>query len=560
MPTPPLRILHVEDDPADAELVLRALRRGGLTVAVSRVEDRPGLEEALGESWDAVLVDAHLPELDAGESIALVRARLRDVALLVVSGTVGEETVADLVRRGADDFVPKDRLARLPGALAREMVRAQERAARRAADERAHWLAYHDPLTGLPNRNAMAAFEAAQLAGVAETGFIAVEIREFREINHALGFELGDRVLQELAERARRATPPGCLLARGGGDGFAVLVPEGPATCRQIAQDLLGALANPVEIGGVRLTVAAAAGFAVSPRDGTGVNALRRAAHVAVNASRRSGEALVEFNVTMDTFDPSALALAADLRRAVERGEITLAYQPKVDLASGAFSGAEALARWTHPELGPVPPGRFIPVAERLGDIVPLTRSLVRRALSESRSWLSTHPGTRVAVNLSARLLGRADLVEHLDAALAQAEMPPSCLELEVTESEIMQDPAHAIAVLGELAARGIAVSIDDFGTGYSSLGYLVSLPVSAVKIDQRFVRALPAGRKEALVVRATIELGHGLDLAVIAEGVETAAAAQYLRENGADQAQGWHVARPMPPTQLETWIRARDA
>jgi len=294
----------------------------------------------------------------------------------------------------------------------------------------------------------------------------------------------------------------------------------------------------------------------VGPEHGETAELLLRRADTALEAARRSGSGFVVYSPEGDPYDPGALVLLGELRRAIEGDELLLHYQPKVDLKTRAVVGAEALVRWRHPRRGIVPPDRFIPLAEQGGLIKPLTRWVLGEAIEQCHAWQNKGRDLAVSVNLSARNLSDLQLVEHITGLLDTRSLPARLLRLELTESAMMADPAHAASVLASLEAKGVAMAIDDFGTGYSSLTYLRKLPVSELKIDKSFVMGMTSLEQEdTLIVRSTSELGHNLGLSVVAEGVEDQRTLELLGTIGCDGAQGYFIGRPMPAADLDRWL-----
>jgi EAL domain-containing protein (putative c-di-GMP-specific phosphodiesterase class I) len=299
--------------------------------------------------------------------------------------------------------------------------------------------------------------------------------------------------------------------------------------------------------------------MAVAPEHGTEAESLLRHADSAVHAARKlGGGASVVYSPQCEPYDPSQLALLGELRRALDGNELHLHYQPKVDLKTRSGVGAEALLRWSHPKRGFVPPGEFIPLAEQTGLIRPLTRWVLDRAAGEARGWQREGRGMPVAVNVSARSLQDGRIVEDVERALQAHDLRPGSLQIEVTESAVMTDATQAADVLTLLTSKGVAVSIDDFGTGYSSLGLLRRLPVHELKIDKSFVLGMAGdGGEDTAIVRSTADLAHNLGLTVVAEGVEDQWTLDLLGTLGCDEAQGYHIARPMPSPDLMTWVRS---
>ena len=374
----------------------------------------------------------------------------------------------------------------------------------------------------------------------------------FSDVNDALGHRAGDGVLCAVADRIRGATRYGERVARTGGDTFGVLCDAERAEAVFAAVE--AALEPPVAVAALEIDVRAVAGIAAAPAESAA--ALLRQADVALRAAKARRARWVRFEPAMNDEAANRLALAPELRRAIGADELVLHYQPKLDVRTGALAGVEALVRWDRPGHGMMPPDAFIGLAEHTGLIRPLTSWVLRRAIADQRAWSAAGHSIAVAVNLSARALhpGVADEVESLLAGATAG------LELELTESAAMHDPARSLAVLERLAALGVRLSVDDFGTGHSSLAYLERLPVSTLKIDRTFVAGLEHDGANRSIVSTTIELGHRLGLEVVAEGVEDGATLDLLRSLGCDFAQGFGIARPMPSASVATWADALAA
>jgi diguanylate cyclase (GGDEF)-like protein len=423
--------------------------------------------------------------------------------------------------------------------------------------------ALHDSLTALPNRvmfdlqtrQALDRRRRDELVGV-----ILIDLDRFKEVNDTLGHVHGDELLERIGSRlAELASDAHLTVARLGGDEFAVLARRSSAQeISDVAARVQRTLETPIEIAGVVVDVGASLGVAVAPADGEDATTLLQRADVAMYVSKAEHRDVVFYEPEADPYSPQRLSLAADLRRAVAAGEVEPHFQPVTSLVTGVPTSVEALARWTHPTYGVVPPDVFIPIAEQSGLIRELTYLMLDRSLELVRRWRSSGFELRVAVNLSVRLLGDDDLVERIARHLDRAGVEAASLTLEVTEGTIMADPNRAISVLEELHALGIGLSIDDFGTGYSSLNLLKRMPVSQLKIDRSFVAALPTDHDDAVIVQSVINLGHNLGMQVVAEGVETLESLEHLRDLGCDSVQGFYLSEPLPPAELLRWLRRR--
>jgi diguanylate cyclase (GGDEF)-like protein len=424
--------------------------------------------------------------------------------------------------------------------------------------------ALHDALTGLPNRSLFRhRIEQVLNAGTRSgrtAAVMLIDLDHFKEINDTLGHHAGDRLLQEVSKRLRTSLDEQDMVARLGGDEFGVLLGDlpDPEAASVVAERLLLQLRNPFQIDGLTLEVDGSIGIACAPEHGTAVEQLIQRADIAMYAAKESGRGHMPFEPQLDRYSPRRLSLAGALRSAIADGEIVLYFQPKAELATGRIVGVEALARWEHPQLGLIGPSEFVPIAEQTGLITPLTSHVLEQALTQVRSWQDEGEELSVAVNLSARSFLDAQFAVEIPGLLERTGVDASRLELEITESMLMLDPARAKATLERLASIGLRLSVDDFGTGYSSLANLKRLPVDGIKIDKSFVIDMPHDPSDAAIVRSTIELAHNLGLKVVAEGVESHEAWQRLEALGCDLAQGFHISRPLPADALTRLLAER--
>jgi diguanylate cyclase (GGDEF)-like protein len=433
-----------------------------------------------------------------------------------------------------------------------------------AQAERNRQQALHDALTGLPNRTLLRQRSDAALAGAdaGTVGLMLIDLDRFKEINDTLGHAYGDVVLQAVADRLRSTVRGSDTVARLGGDEFAILLPSvvHEVSARQLAVRALAVMEAPIEVDGVSLDVDASIGIALSGTHGDDVESLLQNADIAMYSAKDRGLGVCVYDASLNDHSPERLGLLGQLRRAIDNGELVLHFQPKIALPGARVCGVEALVRWVHPQRGLIPPGDFIPLAERTPLIRPLTRYVIDAALEQCARWRDAGRVLGVAVNVSARNLLDEHFVEEVEELLAYWQLPASCLELEVTESAIMADPDRARRILTRLAACGVTSSIDDFGVGYTSLAQLKDLPVHQLKIDRSFVASMAADPSNALIVRSVVELGHNLGLTTVAEGVEDEVTRDRLEAMGCDVAQGYHICRPMAAEQLEAWFDATVA
>jgi diguanylate cyclase (GGDEF)-like protein len=425
-------------------------------------------------------------------------------------------------------------------------------------------LAYRDALTDLPNRRLFndrlgVALETCRRSGTALT-VLMMDLDRFKQINDTLGHQTGDLVLQQVAGRLRAIFRKSDTVGRLGGDEFAMLLTNtAEEEAEYTAAKIVEALEEPFKIGEHTLDVRASIGVAGYPAQGEDAETLMRRADAAMYAAKRGNRGYALYEPSLETRHAGELSLLSDLRRAIERNELELAYQPKIELHGSTVAGAEALLRWQHPERGAIPPAHFIPFAEQTGFIRSLTRWVIEAAARQSAAWMAAGLRIPLAVNISVQDLLDPVMPEFLLSVLAKNGVQPSMIQLEITESGVMQDAGAAIAVLKRLRELGIDTAIDDFGTGYSSLAYVKQLSVGELKIDRSFVRNLVRDTKDRAIVLSTIELGHNLDLRVVAEGVEDPASVEVLRKLGCDLVQGYVFARPMAEPEFRRWVRERD-
>jgi diguanylate cyclase (GGDEF)-like protein/PAS domain S-box-containing protein len=429
----------------------------------------------------------------------------------------------------------------------------EQREAELALEHQAHY----DALTELPNR-VLARQTLEAWLGSGPLALLIMDLDRFKEINDTFGHEAGDQLLRQVGERLRSGLGSTGLLARLGGDEFAILLPgadatQAMATARHLREVLEG---EPFAVERQYLTIEGSTGLAVYPDHGADAATLLRHADVAMYQAKHDQDGLAMYDAARDQHSPARLGLASDLRQAIERSELKLHYQPKVDLSRGRVVGVEALLRWQHPQQGFIPPDQFVGLAEQTGLIHPMTLWVLEEALRQHAAWRSEGLHLPVAVNFSMRNLQDPDIADTVAQLLRRWEVPASMLEIEITESSLMADPARALETLRRLRAMGVKIAIDDFGTGYSSLAHLKQLPVDVLKIDRSFVREMERDRSDQLIVRTTVDLAHNLDLRVVAEGVEDRATGDYLAEIGCDQAQGYYFARPLPADDLTRWLR----
>ncbi len=424
--------------------------------------------------------------------------------------------------------------------------------------------ATHDLLTGLPNRRLF--FEQGAVTLNAAKGHdrdlavMLVDLDGFKGINDRLGHAVGDLVLREVGVRLLKHRRSTDIVARFGGDEFALLF-GGIAdleAAERLAASVRHSLREPLQVDGVPVAVDGSVGLAMYPDHGEDIDTLLAHADAAMYRAKSGRLGLQTYDSDRDRYGPTRLGLLGELREAIENDELVLAYQPKVDLRTGAIRGVEALVRWNHPQRGMLMPDTFIPAAEQTELVDELTERVLRLAAAQAVQWRGQGIDLIVAVNTSARNLVQMKFPDVVRRVLAEHRLPADRIELEITENTVTNDPARTEVVLAKLKALGVGLSVDDFGTGYSSLAHLRNLPIDHIKIDRSFVRGLVANRGDFVIVRCIIDLADNLGLGTVAEGVEDEATLQALRAMGCDVAQGYHLGRPGPPAAIERLIAER--
>ncbi|PLX86494.1 MAG: hypothetical protein C0617_00855 [Desulfuromonas sp.] len=496
--------------------------------------------------------------VDGYESIALIPLRSG-------TGIIGLLQFNDR-RRGIFDLETIELFERLGSSIGIALERQKTEETLRDNEKRLYHLAHYDALTNLPNRllfqdRLQQGLHKARRGGQ-KLAVMFLDLDRFKNVNDSLGHEIGDRMLQAVARRLREQVRQADTVARFGGDEFVIML-EADQDIQEVvlvAKKILQSLQRPIELDEHQLYASASIGISLFPAYGEQVEGLVQCADVAMYRAKEQGRNTYQFYTPdMNARVHEMLLLENSMRRALEQEQFVLHYQPQVNLSSGEVIGLEALVRWQHPERGMVPPGDFIPLAEETGLIVPLGEWILRSVCAQIGSWRKKGlPPVRVAVNISGRQFQQPEFVDTVDRVLADTGLDPQWLELEITESVVMAKVEQTIMTLTDLKMRGIRMAIDDFGTGYSSLSYLKRFPISAIKIDRSFVRDITSDANDASIVSSIIALAHGMNLEVVAEGVETAEQKIFLQARECQHGQGYHFCRPVPAGQVEDFLRSK--
>ncbi|MCE9575053.1 MAG: GGDEF domain-containing response regulator [Deltaproteobacteria bacterium] len=543
----PGRVLLVEDNPGDAMLVIDHLTElPGMTIeqATSVAEAMVALAH---RAFDFVITDLTLPDAHGLEAIRRLQPAAPGVTLIVLSGLDDEELAMEALQCGAQDYLVKGQVD--APTLRRTLRHGRER---KQASNRLLHLTRHDPLTGAANRVALRERIEATLGSRRNLAcaVLFIDLDRFKAINDTCGHDAGDAVLCEVSNRLHELVRSSDVVARLGGDEFAVFLDDLDRTSRptEVAERIVRALARPIVVGDRHLVVTASVGVACYPEVAGAVDDLLKAADSAMYVAKSCGRDNVQVFGASSAAAQARLDLGSELQHALERGELSLEFQPQFTIEGRRMVALEALLRWRRGNGAQVPPTEFVPLLEDNGRIVAVGAWVIERACAQLAEWHARgHRHLRMAVNLSARQIERPGLVECVRRSLAQFHVAPRSLELEITESMLMTDVPRTTAVLGELRAMGVRLAIDDFGTGYSSLSYLTRFAVDCLKIDRSFIDNVTADGERATVTQAIVTLGHHLGLEVLAEGVETAEQLAFLSSLRCDLAQGYLLGYPAP-------------
>jgi diguanylate cyclase (GGDEF)-like protein len=567
----PLQVLLVEDSAGDALLLREMFRKeppGSFALThVGRMSD--ALSELAKGGIDIVLLDLGLPDDHGLDTVRRAQAAAPGVPVIVLTGLDDEALAAQAMKEGAQDYLIKGQIENraLPRALRHAIERQRMQADTALMSlQLKHWAQY-DFLTDLPNRMLLNDRLTQAIASAGryrrQLAVLFLDLDSFRHVNDSLGHAIGDGLLRAVGARLLAGVRKSDTVSRQGGDEFVVVLSsiERSEDAALTATKLITVITAPYSIDQHNLHVSGSVGISIYPTDGVEAEDLIQNADNAMYHAKEHGSNNHRFfKEDMNVQAVHRQFLEASLRRALEQHEFELHYQPKIDLKSGAITGVEALIRWRHPERGLIPPAEFIPIAESCGLIVPIGRWVLREACMQAREWQGAGlPEIPVAVNISSVEFRDKNFLENLRATLNETGLEPRHLELELTESVLMQYIESTASVLGELRVMGVQLAVDDFGTGYSSLSYLSQFPINSLKIDKSFVQAIKSEQTDAPIICAVINMGRGLMQRVVAEGVETREQLAFLQSRGCDEGQGYYFSRPLVAEQfaklLETGI-----
>ena len=605
-----LKILIVDDQPINHELLNGMLREAGYSRINDIIDSREAADAYKKFKPDLVILDLNMPHLDGFDVMEQILEIDPDsyAPILVLTSETDQECRVKALQSGASDFLNKpfdfiEGLTRVESLLSVRWMYNQlleqnknldilvsertqelelESQNRREAEERNIYLAMHDSRTGLPNRILLEDRIQKLIESDDSRSFtlISIYLERFHEINHTLGHHNGNVLLGKVAKRlthASSALQDSMVIETFDGVDQCIAVLEGVnfgllidnrdifsqddvnEKLTSIAKELLDKMEEPFEFQGMYLDIGANIGMATFPDHGSDAGILMQHAYIALEFAQRINDNYAMYSSEVDPYSARRLTLMGELRTAIDKDLLKMAFQPQIDVINGKLVGVEALLRWNHEELGFVPPDEFIPLAEQTGVIRPLTRWVLRTAIAQCSDFLKRDMAIRMGINLSARNLQEKGLTEYLIELVKELSVPPELIVLEITESAMMEDRDHATKVLNELDDMGFRISIDDYGTGYSSLAYIRQLPIKEIKIDRSFVMDMIEQKDDMMIVHTTVEMSHNLGLEVVAEGVENQEALDELKNMGCDVAQGYYLSRPVPVNDLLQWIDESD-
>ncbi len=561
------KILVIEDEEFVRENIEELLDAEGFEV-ISAENGRIGVDLAKVMIPDLILCDVMMPELDGYNVLTALRqdSVTATVPFIFLTAKSAKTDFRQGMELGANDYITKPfTRAELLGAIASRIkyddkVREHYNIELQQAKEQLNYLIHNDSLTNLPNRLSLRErFKQIQPTDTDNEQLVTIlclGLDRFNQINENLGHEIGNLLLQAVAERLTACVEAGDTVARLDTDQFAIILAttQHKQEVGNIAQTILESISQTFALAGQEIFITASMGIAIYPRDGQEIEQLLNHANTAmVHAKQQGGDQYQYYTVAYNIGSSDRLALQTALRYALERGELQLYYQPQVNLQTGQIVGAEALLRWQHPERGLVSPDKFIPLAEETGLIISIGEWVLHTACEQTKAWQNAgFSSLRVAVNLSSRQFSQIDLRHQLVQILMETGLDPKYIELELTESMLVQNTEVAIRRLNALKALGVEIAIDDFGTGYSSLSYLQQFPFDILKIDRCFIRNITENSNNAAITKAIIEMAKTLNLKLIAEGVETEAELSFVCQHKCDGMQGYLFSRPVPAHEFE--------
>jgi diguanylate cyclase (GGDEF)-like protein len=558
-------ILIVDDELVSRYTVEVLLTAEGYTLVFAE-NGKEALEKAAELIPDLMLLDVMMPGMDGFEVCQRLRAnpRLAELPIVMVTALDDRDSRLRGIEAGADDFMSKPFDRAELRARIRTITRLNRYRRLVETEEKLVYLANYDTLTGLPNRNLLLE-RLRQTLGRArrahqKVAVLALDLDNFKMINDPLGHEVGDKVLCEIAQRlTQMVSEMGVTVARLSGDEFVVMFDTNNIVkdVSEMAPRLLDNISRPMTIDNHEMVITASIGISVYPSDSEDASLLVKNADTAMSRAKAAGKNTYQFfTAEMNKVALERLILENRLRKVLANNELCLYYQPQVELSSGKIIGMEALVRWQHPELGLVSPLKFVPVAEEMGLIIPIGEWVLRTACQQNKDWQRAgFPPLRVSVNVSSRQFQPSNLLETIKNALTDSSLNPIYLELELTESILMEEennhPKSTLELLTELQAMGVQIAIDDFGTGYSSLSYLKRFPVNTLKIDRSFIKDIDTNNDDAAIATAIIAMAHSLRLSVVAEGVENSEQLAFLQEQQCEIVQGFYFSRPIPVKEM---------
>lgn len=557
-----LRIIIVEDNPDDAELLVLELEKANYQVFYQQVDNAKAMANAMeSQAWDVIISDYSMPSFSAFAALDLFKQFNLDIPFIVVSGSIGEETAVKLMRNGVHDYLLKHNLTRLAPVIERELREAKIRCERKQALEKVEFLAFYDELTKLPNRHAFLETLQQYVDNADNFAVVFIEIDQYRQIKYGFGHLKSEQLICNIATRLKTNLQPGNFLARIGEDEFALIFTnlKDVNNIEKIATELHCLIDPPFNLQGFIIYASITIGIVDSCIGFRESSEFLRAAEIANHNAKKQGlqNISVVYNQQMQTKASTRLQMETELRQAIGNHELKLFYQPIVELSNFKVAGFEALIRWQHPQKGWISPGEFIPLAEETGLIIPLGEFILETAYNQIRIWqdqLSDYLPLSLSVNMSCVQLEETEIVPQIIHKYQSLGLDGVTLKLEITESSLMDNTQKIIQCLQKCRAAGIQISIDDFGTGYSSLSYLKNLPIDVLKIDRAFVSKIEE-RKDFGIMQAIITLAKTLDLDIVAEGIETTVQMELLRSLGCKYGQGYLFSPAIPADKIQSWL-----